>query len=129
MSRQRRAREENLVDAAAFCITRWSSCVIVPPPPPKTAMSSAPAFAKLLHHFGEELDVPAVVTGDADGPHILLDRGAHDVLRIAMIAEINHFDPMPDELEIDRIDRAVVPVADRDGGEDADRSRPWSWKS
>ena len=29
--------------------------------------------------FREELDVPAVVTRDADGAHVLLNGGAHDI--------------------------------------------------
>jgi hypothetical protein len=40
-----------------------------------------------------------------------------------MVTEINDFDPMPDELEIDCVDRAIVPVADRHSGENA------NWRS
>ena len=102
-------------------IRRASSCVIVPPPPPKTAMSSAPWRLQLPNDFGKKIDVPAVVTGNADGRDILLDRRADDIADIAMKPEINDLDPVPDEFEIDRVDRAVVPVADRDSGENADR--------
>ncbi len=34
-----------------------------------------------------------------------------------MIAEVNHFDPVPDKFQIDRINRAVVSVANRDGSQ------------
>ena len=36
-----------------------------------------------------------------------------------MEPEVNDFDPVPDELEIDRVDRAVVAIAKRNGGENA----------
>ena len=51
---------------------------------------------------------------------VLLDGGAHDVARITMKAEVDDFDPVPDELEVDRVDRAVVTIANRNGGENAD---------
>ena len=38
-------------------------------------------FAQLPDYVGEKLDVPAVVTGDADGRHVLLDGGADNVAR------------------------------------------------
>src|SRR5258708_2042841 len=75
---------------------------------------------QLPDDFGKKLDVPAVVTRDPDRAHVLLDRGPDDVLGITVIPEINHLDSMPDELEVDRVDRAVVPVANRNGGENAD---------
>jgi hypothetical protein len=40
-----------------------------------------------------------------------------------MIAEINHLDPVPDEFQIDRVDCAIVPVANRDSGQDSNRHR------
>ena len=63
--------------------------------------------------------MPAVVAGEPDGAHIFLNGRAHDVGRLPMIAEVDHLDPMSDELQIDRIDRAIVPVANRYRGEDA----------
>src|SRR5947199_9952336 len=68
------------------------------------------AFAQKIDNFREELDVTAVVTGNADGTHVLLDGGAHNVANRAMIAEINDLNHVPDKLEIDRVDRAVVPI-------------------
>ena len=86
-------------------------------------MSPAPLPAEQLDHLGEELDVPAVVAGDADGAHVLLDRGADDVARGAVVAEVDHLDAVADQFEVDRVDGAVVPVADRDGGEDGGLAR------
>jgi hypothetical protein len=37
-----------------------------------------------------------------------------------MKAEIDDFDAVPNKLEINGVDRAVVPIADRDGSKDAD---------
>ena len=118
--RQRCPREENLIDSALL----HHPLVVMGDGPAAAAkhrdVVRAP-LAKLFHHFNEKLDVPAVVAGDADGAHILLDRRAHDVLRIAMIAEVNDLDPVPDEFEVDRVDRAVMPVADRNSGKNSDR--------
>src|SRR6476646_7336458 len=71
----------------------------------------------------EEFDVPTVVARDANRPHIFLDSRADDVGHRTMIAEINHFNAMPDKLQVDRVDRAIVPVADRDSREDS------NWRS
>src|SRR5947199_7573470 len=70
--------------------------------------------------YREELGMPAVVTGNANRAHVFLDRRAHNVADGAMIAKINDFDPVADELKIDRVNRAVVPVANRDGGQNSD---------
>ena len=71
--------------------------------------------------FGEEIDVSSVVAGNADGRDIFLDGGAHDVARITMKAEVNDLDTVPDELQVDRVDGAVVAIADRNGGENTNR--------
>jgi len=38
-----------------------------------------------------------------------------------MEAEIDDLDAVPDELQVDGVDRAIVAVTDRDGGQEADR--------
>src|SRR5262249_24552158 len=79
-----------------------------------------PAFlAQEIDNGREKFDMRTVVTGDPNGAHILLNRGTDDISHRAMIAKINHFDPVPNELEIDRIDRAVVSVANRDSGQNS----------
>ena len=80
-------------------------------------------FAQTLDNLGEELDMPTVVTGDANGAYIFLDRRADNVADRAMVPEINHFNAVPDEFQIDRVDGAVVPVANRDSGQDSNRGR------
>ena len=52
---------------------------------------------------------------------IFLDGRTHDILGVSVIPEINDFDPVPDELEVDGIDGAVVPVTNRNSGENSDR--------
>ena len=79
------------------------------------------AFAQKIDNFRKKLDVPAVVARNPDRAHILLDRRAYDVPNRPMITEINDFDPMPDEFEIDCVDRAVVSVANRNSGKDTNR--------
>jgi hypothetical protein len=95
--------------------------VMVPPPPPKTLISSASFFSQEIDNGREEFYVPAVVTRDANRPYVFLDGGTDDVGNRAMIAEINDLNPVSDELQIDCIDRAVMPVANRDSGEDTNR--------
>jgi hypothetical protein len=71
----------------------------------------------------EEFDMPAVVTRDANGSHIFLDGGTDDIGHRPVIAEINHFNAMPDEFQIDRVDRAIVAITNRDGGENSNGQR------
>ena len=78
-------------------------------------------FAQKIDHGREKFDVPTVVTRYANCPHVLLDGGTDDVGNRAVIAEINHFDPVPDEFQVDRVDRAVVTITNRDCGENTNR--------
>jgi hypothetical protein len=78
-------------------------------------------LAQKSDYFREKLDVTTVVTGDTDRANVFLDRRTHDVANGSMISQINDLDPVPDELEIDRVDRAVMPIANRDGGQNSDR--------
>ena len=71
------------------------------------------AFSQKANNFGKELDVAAVVTRDADGAHVLLDCSAYDIAYRAMITKVNDFNPVPDEFQVNRVDRAVMPVANR----------------
>src|SRR5207302_7591477 len=73
-------------------------------------------FAQKIHNLREKFDVAAVVTRNADRAHVFLDRRPNDIRDWPVITEINDFDPVPDELEIDRVDRTVVSVTNRDGG-------------
>ena len=78
-------------------------------------------FAQLFHYVGEKLDVPPIVTRDADRAHVLLNGGAHDVADRSMISKINDLDPVADKLEIDRVDGAVVSITNRNGGQNTNR--------
>ena len=80
-------------------------------------------FAQKIDNFGEELDVPAVIARNPNCTHVLLNSGAHDIADRTMIAEIDDLNPVPDKLEIDGVDRAVVPIANRDSGKNA------NWRS
>src|SRR5262249_4087952 len=52
-----------------------------------------------------------------------LDGGADDVANGAVIAEINHFDSMADEFEINCVDRAVVAITNGDCGQNSNWRR------
>ena len=119
---ERRPRRENHIDA----ILAHDLRVVVGDRAPAAAEEGdvvAALGAEQLDDLAEELDMPAVVAADADRAHVFLDGGADDVARAAVEAEVNHLDAVSDELEVDRGDRAVVPVADRHGGEEADGLR------
>ena len=64
--------------------------------------------------------MPTVVTGNADGANVFLNGRADNIADRPMIPEVNNLNPVPNEFQIDRIDGAVVSVANRDGGKDAD---------
>ena len=80
-------------------------------------------FAQKIDNGRKKFDVPAVVTRDANRPHIFLDGGTDDVAYRAVIAEINHFDPVPDEFQVDRVDRAIVTITNRDCGQNSNGRR------
>ena len=73
-------------------------------------------FAQKIDHGREKFDVPTIVTRYANRAHILLDGGTDDVPNRAVIAKINYFDPVPDEFQVDRVDRAVMAITNRDCG-------------
>src|SRR5581483_3500038 len=77
--------------------------------------------AQQTDNFGEKLDVAAVVTGNANRPHILLDGGADNVAYRAMVANVDDLDAVSDELQIDGVNGAVVPIANGNGGQNPDR--------
>ena len=74
---------------------------------------------QLSHDFRKKFDVTAVVAGDADGGDIFLDSGADNVADVAMKPKINDLDAVADEFEIDRVDGAVVSIANRNSSENA----------
>src|SRR5438128_4955846 len=119
---ERRSGEENLVHAFAF-----HHCGIVMCDGAAAAAEHLDIvgafFAQKIDNRAEELAVPAVIARNPNRAHIFLDRGAHDIADRTMITEIHDLDAVPDEFEIDGVDRAVVPVANRDGGEDANWRR------
>src|SRR5262249_17892478 len=83
-------------------------------------ISSAP-LAKQRDYFREEFDVPTVVTGESHRTDVFLDGCPGNVARRTVITEVNDFHSMAHEFQIDGVDRAVVPIADGDGSEDANR--------
>ena len=62
------------------------------------------------------VDLKGVVAGNADRAHVFLDCGADNIADRPMITEIDDFDSVTNKLQVDRIDRAVMPVANRNGG-------------
>jgi hypothetical protein len=117
---KRSASEKNLIDTSAFHFVG----VIMRDRAAATAEDGDIAgafFAQLPNDLGEKFDVSAIVTRDTDGGDIFLNRSAYDVTDVTMKAKIDYFDAMADEFEVNCVDGAVVPVANRDGGKYADR--------
>src|SRR5258708_34832053 len=79
------------------------------------------ALLQLPNDFCKELDVSAVVARNPNRSHIFLNGGTHDVLRVTMVAEIDHLDSVPNELKVDGVDRAVVPITNRHSSENTNR--------
>src|SRR5438552_16094955 len=116
---ERRAGEKNFLDAFAFHDRGIVMC--------NGAAATTeyldvvcPFFAEKIHNLSKKLNVSAVVTGDANRANVFLDRRAHDAAHRAMITEINDLKSMPKEFQIDCIDRAIVPVANRNRGQNPD---------
>src|SRR4051794_11711330 len=78
-------------------------------------------FPQKIHNGCEEFDVSTVITRDANGPYVFLDGGTDDVGYGSVIAEINHFDPVPDKFQVDRVDRAIVAITNGDRGQNSNR--------
>jgi hypothetical protein len=65
--------------------------------------------------------MPSIIAGDTNRADIFLDRGSYNIVGGPVIAKIDHLDSMPDQLEIDRIDGAIMPVTNWHGSQDPDR--------
>src|SRR5438046_2363706 len=117
---QRRAGEKDLVNTAALHRLR----VFVSDRAPAAAKYGnifGALFIQLSDYFREKLDVPAVVTRNSDCSDIFLDRSPNDVADVAVKSQVNDFDSVTNELEINRVNRAVVTIADRNGGKNSNR--------
>src|SRR4029077_688880 len=79
------------------------------------------AFPQKIDNLRKKFDVPAVVTRNANRTRVLLHGRADDIADRSMVSKINHFNPVPDQFEIDRVDGAVMPIANWDSGKNADR--------
>src|SRR5262245_43548624 len=117
---ERRSREEDFVHALAAHNLRivMSDCAAAAAKDFDVVRS---LFVEKIDNLRKEFDVPAVVTRDADGTHVLLNGRAHDITNRTMITKINDLDPVPDEFQVDSIDRAVMPVANGDRGQNSNR--------
>jgi hypothetical protein len=74
-----------------------------------------------VEHVLEELDVPALIAGDGDALRVLLDRAVDDVLRAAVVAEVDHLRARRLEDAPHDVDRRVVTVEEGRRGDDANR--------
>src|SRR5207248_8074527 len=117
---ERSSGKENLIDAFPFHFPGIVVCNRTAPTP-KYRNVVCPFFLQLANDIGKKLDVAAVVTGNPDCSHVLLNGSTYDIADIAMEPKINHLDPMPDELQINGVNGAIMPIADRDRGEDTNR--------
>src|SRR6059058_6587261 len=117
---ERSAGKENFVDA--FALHLPGIVVRDRTPAPTENRDVVCAFLlQLANDIGKKIDVTAVVTGNADRSHVLLDSRAHNIADITMKSEVNDFDSMPDKFEINGVNGAVVSIADRNRSKNANR--------
>src|SRR5437773_10782115 len=117
---ERSAGKENFVDAFVLHLPG----VVVrdrAPTPTENRDVVCPLLLQLANDIGKKIDVTAVVTGNPDRGHILLDSRAHNIADITMKSEVNDFDSMPDKFEINGVNSAVVSIADRNRSKNANR--------
>ena len=80
----------------------------------------AAAAAQQIEHVLEELDVPALVGGDGDALHVLLERSADDLLDRAVVPEVDHLGARGLQDAPHDVDRRVVAVEQARRGDEAD---------
>ena len=96
-----------------------SAGTITPPPPPKTWMCSPPRCAQQVDHVLEVLDVAALVGADRDALHVFLQRRGDDLVDRAVVAEVDHLGAHALQDAAHDVDRRVVAVEQRRGGDEA----------
>ena len=72
---------------------------------------------------GEELRVPPLIGAHRHGADIFLHRRAGDLGGRTVVAEVNDFGSRLDEFAADEVDRRIVTVVERCGGDDTGRDR------
>ncbi len=78
------------------------------------------ALLEEIDHVLEELDVAALVGRDRDGLGVLLDGGVDDFLDRTVVAEVDDLGALRLEDPAHDVDRRVVAVEERGGGDEAD---------
>ena len=63
----------------------------------------------------------AVVTRDADRRYVLLNSSTDDITDIPMETQVDHFDAVPNEFQINGVNRTIMAVANWDRREHANR--------
>ncbi len=79
-----------------------------------------PGLAEQLDEVLEVLDVPALVRADRHALGVLVDGGVDDLLHRAVVPEVDHLGPLALHDPPHDVDRGVVAVEERGGGDDAD---------
>jgi hypothetical protein len=79
----------------------------------------AAATLQQVHHVLEVLDVAALVGGDGDALHVLLQRRGDDLLDRAVVAEVDHLRAGRLQDAPHDVDRGVVAVEQRRRGDEA----------
>ncbi len=79
------------------------------------------AFLQHVDHVLEVLDVPALITGQRDAVGVFLQRGAHDILDAAVVAQVDHLRTLALDQPPHDVDGGVVPVEQAGRGHEAQR--------
>ena len=84
-------------------------------------MCPAPALAQEVDEVVEVLHVAALVRADRDALHVLRDRGGHDLVDRAVVAEVDDLGALALQDAPHDVDRGVVAVEQARGGDEPDR--------
>ncbi len=83
----------------------------------------AAALAQQIEHVLEKFDVPALVRADRDALHVFIERGGHDFLDRAVVAEMDDFGAARLQNAAHHVDRRVVTVEEARRGDEAYSAR------
>ncbi len=79
----------------------------------------AAAFFQQVDHVLEIFDMAALVTGDRDALRVLLQCGGNDLIDRAVVSEMDHFGAIGHQNAAHDVDRGVMTVEQRCGGDEA----------
>ena len=88
----------------------------------------AAALLQQVDHVLEVLDVPALVRADRDALHVFLQRGGDHFVDRAVVAQVDHLGAHALQDAPHDVDRGVVAIEERGGGDEPHLVRRAVWR-